>query len=211
MAAKARASITCRSRKPELTTILDFFFCSPHPGRVVAAPDDALQEVFDATPCHRCPARLRGHLVQVKRLTAPGKPGVTAPTGRLPTARATPAASSIRSRVLGLAGTPVVRLASRPGVCPARTVITWQRKRFRDHWRRLSQQSTPGRPAIIKEVRELIRAMWQANPTWGSPRIVGELRKLGLNVAKSTVEKMGSPCGLLSLMGDIRGCHVPLP
>jgi transposase InsO family protein len=31
--------------------------------------------------------------------------------------------------------------------------------------------------------------MWQANPTWGSPRIVGELRKLGIEVAKSTVEK----------------------
>jgi transposase InsO family protein len=74
-----------------------------------------------------------------------------------------------------------------------RTVIAWQRKRFRDHWRRLSQQGTPGRPAITKEVRDLIRAMWQANPTWGSPRIVGELRKLGINVAKSTVEKY-RPC-----------------
>jgi putative transposase len=31
--------------------------------------------------------------------------------------------------------------------------------------------------------------MWQANPTWGSPRIVGELRKRGVAVAKSTVEK----------------------
>jgi transposase InsO family protein len=31
--------------------------------------------------------------------------------------------------------------------------------------------------------------MWQANPTWGSLRIVGELRKLGLNVATSTVEQ----------------------
>jgi transposase InsO family protein len=31
--------------------------------------------------------------------------------------------------------------------------------------------------------------MWRANPTWGAPRIVGELRKLGINVAKSTVEK----------------------
>jgi putative transposase len=70
-----------------------------------------------------------------------------------------------------------------------RTVIAWQRQRFRDHWRRLSQQGTPGRPAIAKEVRDLIRAMWQANPTWGSPRIVGELRKLGIAVAKSTVEK----------------------
>jgi putative transposase len=69
-----------------------------------------------------------------------------------------------------------------------RTVIAWQRKRFRDHWRRLSQQGKPGRPAMAKEVRDLIRVMWQANPTWGAPRIVGELRKLGIAVAKSTVE-----------------------
>jgi transposase InsO family protein len=31
--------------------------------------------------------------------------------------------------------------------------------------------------------------MWQANPTWGSPRIVGELQMLGIEIAKSTVEK----------------------
>jgi putative transposase len=70
-----------------------------------------------------------------------------------------------------------------------RTVIAWQKKRFRDSWRRLSQSGKPGRPAIAKEVRALIRDMWQANPTWGSPRIVGELRKVGINVAKSTVEQ----------------------
>src|ERR671923_2939727 len=69
-----------------------------------------------------------------------------------------------------------------------RTVLAWQRKHFRAHWRRLSQRGTPGRPALAKEVRDLIRQMWQANPTWGSPRIVGELRKLGIAVAKSTVE-----------------------
>jgi putative transposase len=69
------------------------------------------------------------------------------------------------------------------------TVIAWQRKRFRDHWRRLSQRGTPGRRTIAKEVRDLIRTMWQTNPTWGAPRIVGELRKVGIDVAKSTVEK----------------------
>jgi putative transposase len=51
-----------------------------------------------------------------------------------------------------------------------RTVIAWQRTRFRDHWARLSQGTEPGRPVIAKEVRELIQAMWRANPTWGSPR-----------------------------------------
>jgi transposase InsO family protein len=70
-----------------------------------------------------------------------------------------------------------------------RTVIAWQKRRFRDHWRRLSQCGKPGRPAVSTQVRELIRDMWRSNPTWGSPRIVGELQKLGLDVAKSTVEK----------------------
>jgi putative transposase len=70
-----------------------------------------------------------------------------------------------------------------------RTILAWQRQRVRDHWRRLSQRGQPGRPAIPKEVRQLIRDMWRANPTWGAPRIVGELRKVGIEVTKSTVEK----------------------
>lgn len=70
-----------------------------------------------------------------------------------------------------------------------RTVIAWQNKRFRDYWRRISQSGKPGRPAVSTEVGELIQDMWRSNPTWGSPRIVGELHKLGIDVAKSTVEK----------------------
>ena len=30
--------------------------------------------------------------------------------------------------------------------------------------------------------------MWRSNPTWGSPRIVGEFHKIGIDVAKATVE-----------------------
>jgi putative transposase len=69
-----------------------------------------------------------------------------------------------------------------------RTVVAWHQKRFREHWRRLSQRGKPGRPAMAQEVRVLIQTMWQSNPTWGAPRIVGELQKLGIDVAKSTVE-----------------------
>jgi hypothetical protein len=69
------------------------------------------------------------------------------------------------------------------------TVISWQRRRFRNHWTRLSRLGTPGRPRIAPEIRELIRRMSRANPSWGSPRIQSELRKLGIDVAKSTVEK----------------------
>jgi hypothetical protein len=73
-----------------------------------------------------------------------------------------------------------------------RTVIAWQKKRFRDYWRRLSQSGQPGRPMISKEVRDLIQDMWRSNPTWGAPRIVGELHKIGIDVAKSTAEKSAS-------------------
>jgi putative transposase len=69
-----------------------------------------------------------------------------------------------------------------------RTVLAWQQRRFREHWKRLSQRQQPGRPAIAKEVMNLIRDMSRANPTWGSPRITGELRKLGIEVANATVE-----------------------
>jgi hypothetical protein len=68
------------------------------------------------------------------------------------------------------------------------TVLAWQRTRFREHWARLSRRG-PGRPEIPKEVQALIRDISAANPRWGSPRILGELRKLGIVVAKSTVEK----------------------
>jgi transposase InsO family protein len=69
------------------------------------------------------------------------------------------------------------------------TVIRWQRKRFKEYWRRLSSPGKPGRPPVAKEVKELIRTISSMNPTWGSPRIVGELAKLGITVTKSTVNK----------------------
>ena len=69
------------------------------------------------------------------------------------------------------------------------TVTAWQRKRFRDYWAALSQHRGPGRPAIANEVQDLIKQLSRANVGWGVPRIVGELRKLGIHVAKSTVEK----------------------
>ncbi|MDH3420958.1 MAG: integrase core domain-containing protein [Gammaproteobacteria bacterium] len=70
-----------------------------------------------------------------------------------------------------------------------RTVLEWQKKRFRDYWRDLSRTGKPGRPSIAPELIALIWRMWSANPAWGSPRIVLELKKLGIDVAKSTVER----------------------
>ena len=68
------------------------------------------------------------------------------------------------------------------------TVIGWHRRGFRLFWTWKSRHRT-GRPTGPADVRELIRAMSQANPLWGAPRLHGELRKIGIAVAQSTVAK----------------------
>src|ERR1700721_630282 len=66
------------------------------------------------------------------------------------------------------------------------TVVQWHRQGFRLYWR---WRSRSGRPSIDREVRDVIRQMNSANPLWGAPRIHGELLKLGIHVAQSTVAK----------------------
>ena len=68
------------------------------------------------------------------------------------------------------------------------TVIAWHRRGFAWHGTRKSRRG-PGRPNLAAEIRALIRNMSQANPLWGAPRIHGELLKLGIEVAQSTVAK----------------------
>ena len=70
-----------------------------------------------------------------------------------------------------------------------KTVVAWHRMGFRLYWRWKSRTGRPGRPAIQKEVRDLIRQMSQANPLWGAPRIHGELLKLGIDVCETTIAK----------------------
>src|SRR6267143_4123309 len=68
------------------------------------------------------------------------------------------------------------------------TVIAWHRKGFRLYWNWKSRH-LEGRPSVSNEVRTLIRKMSLANPRWGSPRIHGELLKLGIQVSQATVAK----------------------
>jgi hypothetical protein len=67
------------------------------------------------------------------------------------------------------------------------TFTGWHRQGFRLFWR---WKSRPGRPALPKDLRTLIRRMALENSTWGQERIANELLlKLGLRVSPRTVRK----------------------
>jgi hypothetical protein len=65
------------------------------------------------------------------------------------------------------------------------TVVRWHRAGFRWYWRVISKTGKPtGRRQTPKEVRDLIFQMMAENPSWGAPRIHGELLMLGFDVPK---------------------------
>ncbi len=70
------------------------------------------------------------------------------------------------------------------------TVVRWHRTGFRLYWSWISRaRKAVGRKPISREVCELIFRMVAENPTWGAPRIHGELLKLGFDVSERTVSR----------------------
>jgi putative transposase len=69
------------------------------------------------------------------------------------------------------------------------TVVAWHRKGFRLFWTWKVRHGQPGRPGIPRETRDLIRRMCRENPTWGAPRIHGELLKLDIDIGETSVSK----------------------
>jgi putative transposase len=71
-----------------------------------------------------------------------------------------------------------------------RTVVGWHRAGFRLYWTCVSRAShRGGRKRVSREVRALIFRMAAENPTWGAPRIHGELLKLGFDLSETTVSR----------------------
>jgi hypothetical protein len=67
------------------------------------------------------------------------------------------------------------------------TVVRWHRAGFRLYWRLISRVHKPaGRRRVSKE---FIFRMVAKNPTWGAPRIHGELRMLGFDVSERTISR----------------------
>jgi putative transposase len=69
------------------------------------------------------------------------------------------------------------------------TVVSWHRAGFRLFWRWRSCSRNCGRPRVEEEIRLLIRRMRKENPSWGAPRIHGELLLLGFKISEPTVSR----------------------
>jgi len=70
------------------------------------------------------------------------------------------------------------------------TVARWHRAGFRMYWRLISRvRKSIGRKPTPKEARELIFRMVGENPTWGAPRIHGELLMLGFDISERAISR----------------------
>src|ERR1022692_4230343 len=73
-------------------------------------------------------------------------------------------------------------------VTPA-TLLAWHRRLAARKYD-ASERRMPGRPATVRSIARLAVRLAQENPQWGYRRIHGELTKLGLAVAPSTVREI---------------------
>lgn len=68
------------------------------------------------------------------------------------------------------------------------TILRWHRELVRRKW--TYRDRAPGRPPTSPEVRKLVIRLARDNPRWGCMRIKGELKKLGVVVAVSTIRSI---------------------
>jgi len=71
------------------------------------------------------------------------------------------------------------------------TITRWHQAGFRLYWTLLCKvgKRVGGGKRISHQVRDLIFQMVMENPTWGAPRIHGELLKLGFKLSERTVSR----------------------
>ena len=70
------------------------------------------------------------------------------------------------------------------------TLLRWHREAAKHKWRRWRKQRGPGRPPTSDELVEVIIRLGRENRRWGCIRIQGELRKLGVRVAASSIRRV---------------------
>lgn len=124
--------------------------------------------------------RLASQRLLCSRRSHPRKPRPPSTTTRFPRQTTSPTAHCSGQAVLGGIATAMgwTERTSHPGHTQNRCHP--HRAGFRLYWKWLSRvRSRGGRKPVSKEIRALIFRMVAESPTWGAPRIHGELLELG--------------------------------
>jgi putative transposase len=79
-------------------------------------------------------------------------------------------------------------------VTPA-TLLAWHRKLAARKYD-MSRQRRPGRPPTVRSIARLAVRLAKENPLWGYRRVHGELSKLGITVAPSTIYEILRSAGI---------------
>jgi hypothetical protein len=67
------------------------------------------------------------------------------------------------------------------------TLLAWHRHLVTRKW---TYPGRPGRPAVGREIRDLVLQLAAENPAWGYRRVHGELTRLGHHVSQATVRRI---------------------
>jgi putative transposase len=87
--------------------------------------------------------------------------------------------------LIALLASFVLRDRWRSFLVTPQTVLDWHRRLVRQRW--TYPHRRPGRPRLADEAVDLICRLARENLRWGYLRIVGELKKLGVAVSKTSV------------------------
>ena len=104
-----------------------------------------------------------------------------------------PAITVVDRLFLSAASRLLPRALWRSFIVTPTTLLRWHRRLVAKRW---TFARPVGRPQIRREIRDLVLRLARENPQWGYPRIVGELKGLGVTVSATTVREWLRAAGL---------------
>jgi putative transposase len=104
-----------------------------------------------------------------------------------------PAITAVDRLFLSAASRLLPRARWRSFIVTPATLLRWHRRLVAKRW---TFARPVGRPPMRGEIRDLVRRLAREHPRWGYPRIVGELKGLGVTVSATTVRAWLRAAGL---------------
>jgi putative transposase len=76
------------------------------------------------------------------------------------------------------------------GIVTPETILRWNRELIARHWDYSDRRKKTGRPAVPKEVADLVVKLAKENSRWGYNRIQGAARNLGYSISDTAIAKI---------------------